>query len=112
MSAPVLFTTRAHIREVAARWRVQYPSNTLLFGGAHSGDIYKRLLALDPEAATEEDVAAIIGNSGWTRIDCDGCEKSVKAAVQVGAPPDYDSATALLCAECIRVASALLDGEG
>jgi hypothetical protein len=105
---PELFTTRSLIRRVPERWRKQY-------GGFDSRpddkrDIYERLLKLDMETCSEADVAAIIGNGGWTRIRCDGCDRDdVKMAVQVGQEPDYESATATLCFACMSEAFALFD---
>mgnify|MGYP007083465666 CR=1 FL=1 len=108
-----LITKRQLIDSVAERWKVQYYSGprqgwAFTTSGA-SDEIYRRLKAL-PQNATEDQAAAIIGNSGWTRIECDECGKYVDAAVQLGEPPDYESATAVVCLDCLKAAAALLEG--
>jgi hypothetical protein len=110
MSAPRLITRRDKIRGVAARWRKQYRSGTTLSRGESADAIYTRLSQLDPESAVRGDVDAIIGNTNWTAIQCDGCGRDVEAAVEVGAEPDYDSPTAVLCADCIAAALHLVAG--
>lgn len=111
MSEPQLITRRGEIRTVATRWRTQYPSGTSLARGESADAIYSRLLDLDSERATPGEVAAIIGNGSWTAICCDGCTRDVDAAVQVGQMPDYESATATLCLECLRAALQMLEEE-
>lgn len=111
MSEPQPITRRGEIRTVATRWRAQYPSGTRLARGESADAIFRRLADLDSERATRDEVDAIIGNHSWTAITCDGCSRDVEAAVQVGQMPDYDSATATLCVECLRAALQLLQEE-
>jgi len=98
-------STRTLIRTVAARWRQQYSLGT----EDRFERTYKRLCALDFETATAADVRAIIGNDSWTTMRCDGCDFTVNLAVSVGAEPDYESSTALLCESCLRRALAALE---
>lgn len=107
-----LITKRQLINSVAARWKRQYfhgPKGWAITAGGKSDDRYKRLKDL-PQDATEDQVMGIIGNDSWTRIVCDECERSVDSAVQLGEPPDYESATAVVCLDCLKAAAALLEG--
>lgn len=67
--------------------------------------IARKLDALDGETATPADVDSIIGNSSWTRLTCDECGKEVDAVLTVGQEPDYESHTASLCRNCVKLAS-------
>lgn len=109
---PRLVTRRAEIRTVAARWKEQYHPGERwgeCLGGAQ--EIHRKLLALDPETATREQVDAIIGNASWTEIRCTGCQRDVDAAVELGELPDYESATIVLCAGCLSLAVTVLKNE-
>jgi hypothetical protein len=100
---------RVLIREVAQRWAEQY-------SGAHwrkdkeTQDIVRKLKALDPETATAADVAAIIGNDSWTRIDhCDECRvENLPEAVMLA---DDSSSSATVCLPCLRKAVKLARSE-
>ena len=101
-------TTRTRIRGVAAAWAVQYPLGQKM-SRSDSGETLAKLKGLDVETATADDVANIIGNDSWCRIQCDECEACVSAAVIIGAPLDYESRTATVCANCIHVAASGVD---
>ena len=107
-----LITERTQIREVAALWRKQYPQprRTIdIAGDKIHNEIAGKLDALDVEAATAADVAAIIGNTSWCHQSrCDECNRFFPAAIQVGEEPDYESSTAILCLECLEKALALV----
>ncbi len=117
MSNPRLITQRDLILGVAEKWRGQYADairalnkdpDSLTGHQLKNAKVYAKLLKLKGDTATAGDVAAIIGNDSWTEIHCDQCEKSVLAAVVVGADMDYDSATAMLCVDCLEQAASLL----
>ena len=74
-----------------------------------SKGIHAKLVALDTETATAADVAAIIGNESWVRVeDCSDCgAKYLKSVTQLGEEPDYESQTAYVCDDCLRKALAL-----
>ena len=112
-----LITQRMLIRAVAKRWRKQYEPfkyDAPLFSERNglSRDLTKRQIAekldaLDPETATADDVANIIGNRSWTRLECHECGREVDAVVEVGEKPDYESATAKLCKDCAEKAASI-----
>lgn len=108
-----LICDRTGVRDVARRWDEQYKhydSDAKVASGKTFSAISKELHALDPESATADDVAKIIGNRTWAGVYwCDECKGQVKVAMQVGAEPDYESATATVCGPCLRKALETLD---
>lgn len=104
--------TRQHLAAAAAvRWADQYRSH--LGSGDDKDLIHKSLVALGPNPAPD-DVDAAIGNRSWTHTACDACEKRglyyAGPVVEVGAKPDYESATARLCFSCLSAAVAVALG--
>jgi hypothetical protein len=91
-----LITQRDIIRDIANRWRSQYPASKM----------YKKLLALNLETVTAKEIDAIVGNDSWTRTPrCSECGKQDGDDIlQVGQEPDCESETAWLCMRCFRVA--------
>jgi hypothetical protein len=71
-----LVLQRDLIKSVAERWKAQYAPNENwnIQYGEGKRQIYDRLLALDTDNCTAEDVVRIIGNTSWTTIRCDYCE--------------------------------------
>lgn len=94
---------------VPARWKRQYfkpRENRWDNFGLDKEGIYYRMLelpALEPDA-----VNAVIGNTSWTECVCSDCQAQVEQVIRVGQEPDYESATAYLCADCLRAAFVLL----
>lgn len=108
---PRLLTRRGVIATVAERWRAQYYRDGT-WGRCRDGSaqiIYDKLVAIDLATAPRAPVDAAIGNSCWTAIQCDGCQRDVEVAAEVGQLPGYDSATVTLCASCITLAAQLLE---
>lgn len=94
-------TRRQLIQGIAARWLSRYAPFSKWHG---KEEIYKKLVLLDGDTATCEDVNSAIGNSSWTDLRCDECHKEVDAVIQVGEELDYDSATCSLCRDCVEAA--------
>ena len=92
-------TTNA--REAASRWHEEYSGGTS-WQQSEKRAIWVQLLALkDP---TPEQVDTVIGNTSWTDVRCDECKRHVEVAVRLGDEPDYDSATATICLDCLHKA--------
>lgn len=100
------------IRNVAENWKRQYwhPKRGWQPHNESKEVIYRELSEL-PEQATEDDIAAIIGNAGWTRNKCDECGQDVDVTVMVGQEPDYESRTAFICLDCLKRAVTLIELE-
>lgn len=97
-----LITRESIVRQVPERWAKQYPES--IEGRTAFATIYKKLLAAVP--LTEEVADRIIGNTSWTSLICDECGQEVSAVMVVGQEPDYESATASLCLDCLQKALA------
>lgn len=94
-----LVTARGLIRGVYAAWTRQYK--------ADRQDVAERLLSIDFETATADDIEAIIGNRSWTNIRCNECGKEeLEAAVHFDDDDEYSYIR--LCRDCIDDAAALL----
>jgi len=68
------------------------------------GQMRDALSALDLETCSAGDMAAIIGNPSWARLECDHCETDVEAVVRIGSEPDDDARWQDLCKNCISEA--------
>ena len=100
-----LITKKSILESLPQRWQMQYSTSRQFFDGSWSDDKIKMLKSESP--LTEERAKEILGNNSWTRNNCDECRKDVYATVQLGQEPDYESATANICLECLNKAVAL-----
>ena len=99
-------TLRHQVRTVADRWEKQYGHGRY---GQDKLAILAKLRALDVETATALDVEKIIGNGAWVGPPmCHECQRNTYDAVELGEPPDYESATATICRGCLVRALGLL----
>jgi hypothetical protein len=105
--APRLITAATLAAGAAARWRANYPKGYVTARGP-ADDVHAALVALGPEPKPE-DVNAAIGNESWTRVPaCDCCEaEDLPLVVEMGQPADVDSATLVVCPECLAEAAEL-----
>ena len=60
-----LISIRSQIKEVSDRWKESYLGHTWM--GQNKKEIFDKLKKLDPETATKEDVANIVGNYSWAK---------------------------------------------
>jgi hypothetical protein len=102
---PRVVTIRDIIRGVPERYRDQYPDDREQAGGRNTGSTYAKLTALDLETATVKDIANIIGNDSWTRLECSVCELDREAVVEV--PREY-SQPLTVCAVCANGVAKML----
>ena len=108
-----IITARDKIRTVVTCWKQTYHGGS---GAAARGApawtpygldkkaVYDRLLTLDLETATEDDVAAIIGNDTWTRLGtCNECGSDVRRrGVALGEGQDHEDGPTILCFKCAK----------
>lgn len=103
-----LLNERNQVREVAAKWRSQYGS------GSYGADkrvraVGAELAALDVETASAAEVAEIVGNNVWVRMQtCGECSVETWNIVEIGEVPNYESATAYVCRDCLLAALKLI----
>lgn len=92
------------VRRVAAQFKRQYFRNGE-WSEAHFGPARDHAVTHQMIVDAGDNVAAIdiaIGSVSWTRLKCDECDRDVLSVVQLGQEPDYESATANVCFDCIR----------
>ncbi len=100
---------RTQVKGAIKNWIDRYGLNRTYGADKRGRNVGKELLALNQETATADDVAEIIGNSSWAReMACSECGKKTWGIVQIGEEPDYESATAYVCSDCLRAALRLL----
>lgn len=107
-----IITQRDLIKTVAKRWDQQYHPyvNDVPLFSARNGfrrdltkkEIHEALKNLDPETCSAEEVNNIIGNSSWTNLTCNQCQKQVKEVIELGEEPDWESNTAQICFSCLE----------
>lgn len=104
--------TKAYlISAVAERWFDLYYIDGGMWERSYWGTdravTYEQLKALTNP--TEQDIASIIGNESWTRLQCNHCRRDVEAVVIVDVT--HGEYTTYLCAECLRAALEMLKKE-
>lgn len=106
-----VITTRSRILSVRERWSRPYPEGRDFRSYCLDVKaIRAKLAALNLETATAADVAAILGDTRWTDLECDECHRLVDAVIEVGGPPDDEAPTARVCRACLTVALEMLEG--
>lgn len=94
-----LLTPQILVETVADRWMQQYGAFPRDSGHAA---ILNQLKALNPTPSAAKEINRIIGNESWTRMPkCDQCQRVKPALVLMGEEPDYESATAWVCQDCL-----------
>lgn len=92
------------VRRVAPRFKRRHFHNGT-WSEAHFGLVRDHQVTYQSIVDAGDDGAAIdvaIGNSSWTRLKCDECDNDVQELVQIGQEPDYESATANVCFDCLH----------
>lgn len=104
-----VITRKSKAALTAADWKLQYctPDGAWRYGPDKENK-YTALVALGPHPDPDH-VNAVIGNSSWTDCRCSECQKYSEVVVQVGQEPDYESATAWLCLNCLAKAAEIVD---
>lgn len=107
-----VITKQQLINTVAERFKGQYfragwrDASFFRHRGTSPKLVHEQLVELGDDA-TGEQVAEIIGNSGWTRNECDECQREREVVVQLGEELSYESSTAKVCLECLARATSM-----
>ena len=105
----IVLDERTQVKQAIQLWVAMYGLDRTYGADKRGRRVGAELMALNQETATAEDVAEIIGNSSWARERaCNECGKKTWDIVELGEPPDYESATACVCRDCLRAALRLL----
>jgi hypothetical protein len=86
------------IKNICQAWDTQYKGTSQ----RDKIEIGNRLKIEKPK--TEGHIRKIIGNDLWTYNRCHECDNDSKITIQLGQPPDYESATANICPKCLKKA--------
>lgn len=106
----IVLNERTQVKRAIKQWVDKYCPSGTDGGDDNWRNVGEALMALDQETATSADVAHIIGDSYWAcKKACHECGKETWDIVELGEPPDHDSATACVCRNCLRAALFLLD---
>lgn len=97
-----LITKSDILKGLPDHYKHQYRTNFVFFDGQSSDYILSLLKAEKP--LTEQRAIEILGGTSWTSLKCDECNREVQAVVQLGQEPDYESATACICVDCLSEA--------
>ena len=103
-----IVTKRSIILGVAKHWKLNYPDESILYGGKSSKDIHEALEALDKTKATEKDVVKIIGNKFWTSLKCTECKKEVEECIQIEQDVEGYDGSVFLCSKCLEKAGKMM----
>ena len=101
---------REMVKQAIHNWVSGYGLDRTYGADKRGRKVGAELLALDQDTATAEQVHEIIGNSLWAgKACCDSCGAVTWDLVELGEPPDYESATACVCRGCLTEALRMLD---
>ena len=97
----MLLTKQHLVNTVDDRWKKQYfKFSSLDYYMDYKIEKYKKLVSLG-ENKDLEDVNKIIGNSSWTRLICNNCNKDVDAVFIFGT----DEYSYYVCEDCVKIAT-------
>ncbi|MEG0407421.1 MAG: hypothetical protein RR623_00985 [Bacilli bacterium] len=96
-----MLLTRQHlVNTVHDRWKNQYYINSSWdYYGEDKVEKYEQLVSLG-KVKNPEDVDKIIGNSSWTRLICNNCNKDVNAVFIFGTVEE----SCYVCEDCVSIA--------
>lgn len=96
----MLLTKQHLVNIVDERWKKQYYKNSSWDRyGEDKVKKYEQLVNLGKNK-NSEDVDKIIGNSSWTRLICNHCNKDVEAVFIFGTSED----SLYICEDCVNIA--------
>lgn len=96
-----ILTKKEMIEAVAERWKHQYFMRGVwgkCKGGSES--IYNQLKLLG-SGATEDEIAAIIGNRSWTENKCDDCGNDADITAVLA---ENSESSVQICLDCLHLA--------
>lgn len=109
-----IISRRFVIKSVLNRWNEQYYSwnPSLKIGPIATAQtisvIRERLVALDLNSCSPEDVDNAIGVTGWAKNCCDECDSDEAFLIRFGDIPGYDQRWQDLCDKCLAKGFRLL----
>jgi hypothetical protein len=106
-----LLNERTQVKDAITSFRRKWGDGSYTYD-PRGRKVGAELAALNPETATADEVAEIIGNPSWARPKkCGECGCETWRIVEIGETPDYESHTAYLCRECLLKGADLAGSE-
>lgn len=62
------------------------------------------LKALKRDAGYADEINRIIGNTGWTSLQCEECDQSVEVVASLGTDSEWGGPAVSVCEECLSKA--------
>lgn len=87
-------------------WKRQYLVNGVWKFGDRKKEVYEQLVSLG-DNPTPEEVNTIIGNTSWTRLECNECCKEVNEVVVFETAHEYQTE---VCKKCLNKSIKLIKG--
>jgi hypothetical protein len=70
----------------------------------HWHEVALKVQALGPNP-NPDDIDRLVGHGAWTQVyECSECVQQKPEVVQLGEEPNYESATAWICLDCLKEA--------
>lgn len=107
-----IINNRRLIQSVLRRWNEQYSKrddNATLASGDKVSEIRARLIALDLNRCSVEDVNKAIGTEGWASERCDCCDEYTESGVIFTDP--YGDDNKPVCLPCLKAAVAMAEAK-
>jgi len=102
-----LINERMQVKRALKNW----PDRYLAISKQELAIKKEKLSELDPETATAEDIAAIVGNTHLVhKSECCECGEDSWNIVKLGQDIEYDDPVAWICRDCLVKAIKLIDG--
>ena len=103
-------TKRELIQGVRFRWIKEHghmnPKSRMYNGTVQ--EIRDKVMSLDLDTCSEEDVVDAMGHASWVWNRCDCCGESVQELIRFGDEPDYEANWQDICLNCLRLSTGLL----
>jgi Pyruvate/2-oxoacid:ferredoxin oxidoreductase delta subunit len=96
-----LITRQSKVKGAIQSFLNNYPQYNKSNSPFYTKERYNKVVALDPDTATPEDVEMVL-NPSWVQCMCYECGCCVDAVVQMGQEPDYESIWVEVCKGCLQ----------
>lgn len=109
----ILLNERNQVKQAIEDWCSQYGLSGTHLLDKRGRKVGEELMAMDPETATSDEVAEIIGSTVWVqKKTCDECGKDSWDCVELGEEPAFcETRTAIVCKDCLKAAIRLFGDE-
>lgn len=100
----IIITERSKILNIVDDWKEQHKGCRYPW----YEEVLGKLSKLDLKTVSSEEISTLLGVDGWTSLTCNECGKEVKKVIRVGEEPNYETATAYMCKDCLSKAFSMI----